>query len=132
MAERSDREFPLRDFLGLFIDSTSEGEATGHITIAPQHLNPHGGVHGAIIFAALDTLMGSAVMSLLPEGELTSTSDLHIRYHRAVNKGELRFRARIIHQGRRTLVLAGEAYDLGGQLVATATASFIRRRLTES
>lgn len=118
--------FPLGEMLGLVIDDTGDGVASGRVQVDHTHHNPHGAVHGLVVFGVLDTLMGSATMSVLPEGERCATSDLHIRYHAPVTEGELRAIARIAHRGRRVFTLHGEACDAQGALVATATASFIR------
>ncbi len=116
--------FPLGEFLGLTLETTDDGDALGRITLGPEHLNPNGSVHGAVLFALVDTVMGHATVATLPSDAQCSTVDLHIRFHRPVAAGTVTATARILHRGRRLLTLTGEIRDGDGRLVASATAGF--------
>ncbi len=120
----SEPSFPLADFLGLDLETTDTG-ARGWVDVGPEHLNPNGVVHGAVLFALIDTVMVHAGVSALPPGRSCTTVDLHIRFHRPVAEGRLEADARIIHRGRRVLSLTGEIRDAAGRLVASATAGFV-------
>ena len=52
--------FPLARSLGIGIETVGEGHAKGTITLADEHKNPHGSVHGGVIFTLVDTAMGAA------------------------------------------------------------------------
>ena len=121
----TDPSFPLGEFLGLNLDSTGNGDARGCIEVGPEHLNPNGVVHGAVLFALIDTVMGHAGVAALPPDQSCTTVDLHIRFHRPVASGQLEASARIVYQGRRMLSLSGEILDGDGGLVASATAGFV-------
>jgi len=124
--------FPLADFLGLALETTPDGEARGRIQVGPHHLNPNGFVHGAVLFALVDTVMGHATVAALPPGEGCTTVDLHIRFHRPVTAGPVEATARIVHRGRRLLTLTGEIRDGEGRLLASATAGFFTIDLPEA
>ncbi len=47
--------FHFGDVLGMRRTRTSAGEASFEIEIGPEHLNRHGGVHGGVLMAMLDT-----------------------------------------------------------------------------
>lgn len=98
--------------------------------MSDRHLNPNGVVHGAVLFAALDTAMGAAVMSVVSEGDRCTTVDLHVRYHAAVRSGMVETTAQVLHEGRRLITLIGEATGDDGSIVASATGCFMRISLS--
>ena len=82
-------EFPLRSFLGHAAWATDDGRATATIDIGAEHLNPNGMVHGAVLFALVDTAMGAAAMAVLPEGTYATSVDLQLRFVRPASAGSL-------------------------------------------
>jgi acyl-CoA thioesterase len=117
-------EFPLRTFLGMEMGRNDAGEATATITIGEQHLNPNGTVHGAVLFALADTAMGSAAMSVLPEGTYATSVDLQLRFVRPASTGELTATVEVLKQGRHVIHLAGRIHGDDERLVATAEGTF--------
>lgn len=122
--EHPSTDFPLGDYLGLKVGPTDKGSAAGEMKIDLHHLNPHGYVHGGVIFTLLDTVMGAAGMSLVGSDERVATADLHIRYHSGVRSGVLRARAQTLHRSSSTVTLLGEVSLADGTRVASATSSF--------
>ena len=117
-------EFPLRSFLGMQMGRTGTGLATASITIGEQHLNPNGMVHGAVLFALADTAMGSAAMSVLPEGTYATSVDLQLRFVRPASTGELTATVEVLKQGRHVIHLAGRIHGDDERLVATTEGTF--------
>src|SRR5664280_3494863 len=66
-------DFALKRFLGLNIEQVASGRARAQITMADEHRNPNGVVHGAVYFAMVDTAMGAATMSLLSDGRFCTS-----------------------------------------------------------
>lgn len=118
--------FPLGEFLGLTIDQglPSTGRAEVTLQVGDNHLNPNGIAHGAVTFAMMDTAMGAAVMTVVPEGHLCATIEIHTRFHRPIPPGPLTAEASVLTAGRRIVQLEAHTRDGEGQLVASATASF--------
>jgi uncharacterized protein (TIGR00369 family) len=81
--------------------------------------------HGGYIALLADSAMGSALATVLPEGEKHMSFDLKLSFMRPVQIGQtVRATGSVIHHGRRTAV--GECrLEVGGDLVGTASASFI-------
>ena len=52
-------QHPFAELIGLRIDEQRAGHSTLSLTVRPEHLNPHGVVHGAVVFALADTGMGA-------------------------------------------------------------------------
>ncbi len=117
-------EFPLRSFLDLRLADIGDGRATARIDIGAAHLNPNGVVHGAVLFALVDTAMGGAAMSVLDEGQYATSVDVQLRFVRPASEGELVTRVEVLKQGRNVIHLEGRIEGDGGRLVATAAGTF--------
>lgn len=117
-------EFPLRTFLDMSIGTGGDGTATARIDIADQHLNPNGMVHGAVLFALVDTAMGAAAMSVLPEGQYATSVDVQLRFVRPASEGPLTATVSVLKQGRNVIHLDGRVEGDTRRLVATASGTF--------
>lgn len=115
--------FWLQEQLGFAI---AKGEGAARVTIEcdERHLNPHGTVHGAVVFAMVDTGMGAATMSVLDGSSLCATIEIQLRYLAPVFRGAVAADVRVVKAGRRVVHLAAEVTDHRGVLVATATGTF--------
>ena len=118
--------FPLGEFLGLIIHQGEPLSGRGEVAleVGENHLNPNGIAHGAVAFAMMDTAMGAAVMTIVPEGDLCATIELHTRFHRPARPGTLVAEASVLTPGRRVVQVEARTVDGEGRLVASATASF--------
>jgi uncharacterized protein (TIGR00369 family) len=117
-------EFPLKRHLGLELDSDQPGRARARITVGAEHLNPNGVVHGAVLFAMVDTAMGKATMSVLPEGQYCTSVDVQLRFIRPASAGVLVAEVEILKRGRAVVQLHGRVHDADDRLVATGAATF--------
>ena len=102
----------------------------GHVVFALEPAewmyNPIGSVHGGIAATILDSSLGCAVHTTLAAGVGYTTSDLHVRYVRAMSAGMGRVLAqsRVVHSGRKLATAEGKLYvEASGQLLAHATTS---------
>jgi acyl-CoA thioesterase len=120
---------PFAELIGLETgDSTGTGDnkvAICTLAACERHLNPHGVVHGAVLYALTDTGMGAALSRTLDPGELCSTIEIKINYFRPAFPGDLRCETRTVHRGRRTAALESEVFDAQGKLLARATGTFM-------
>lgn len=118
-----DTEFWLKEQLGFTIER-GEGHAVASIVCDDRHLNPHGVVHGAVIFALVDTAMGAATMSVLDESSWCATIEIHTRFLAPVFAGGLDANVEVITAGRRIIQLDATVTDDRGRAVARASGSF--------
>jgi acyl-CoA thioesterase len=116
--------FALGELLDLRMEMPEAGRAVARISTTERHHNPHGTVHGAVLFAMVDTAMGAATMSVLDEGHLCASIDVHLRFLAPVFGGELHASAEVLRSGRRVVHLESRVHDAEGTLVATATGAF--------
>ncbi|MEE4361896.1 MAG: PaaI family thioesterase [Pseudomonadales bacterium] len=116
---------PFADLVGFEITARGDGRCTGELRAETRHLNPHGIVHGAVLYALADTGMGGALSSALDEGQYCSTIEIKINYFRPALPGRLRCETRLVHKGKRTGALESEVFDEEDRLLARATGTFM-------
>ena len=117
-------EFPLKSFLGMEVTGDDASVGVAHIEIGPDHLNPNGVVHGAVLFAMVDTAMGKATMNVLDEGSFCSTVELSLRFIRPAVGGLLVGEATVLKRGRNLVHLEARVTDSDNRLVATGAGTF--------
>lgn len=120
---------PLAEHLGLRRVAMGDGRARFDATVRPEHLNPHGVVHGGVVYTLVDYAMGGAVTSRLEPGERCATLEIKINYLAAASHGVLQAEADVVERTARTAVVRAEVRDGGGRRLALATGTFyIQRR----
>jgi uncharacterized protein (TIGR00369 family) len=90
---------------------------------AEEHYNPIGSVHGGIIATLLDSVMGCAVHSLLPQGRGYTTLEIKVNYLRAVTHatGRITAEGSALHLGRQMATAEARLRDGSDRLYAHAT-----------
>ena len=115
--------FPLREMLGFSIDQ-GDGVGAASLEVDQRHINPHGSVHGAVMFALVDTAMGGATMSVLDDGMWCATVDIHTRFLAPCFGGRLTATATVRKAGRRVVHLDGTVVDDDGKEFMAASGVF--------
>jgi len=109
--------------LGCRLQRLEEGVAEVALALEPQLRNRGGFLHGGAIFSLVDIAMGLACSSSHGFDRRSVTLECKINYVRAVSEGEVLCTARVLHAGRRTLVLDADVFQ-GDKLVAKAQGTF--------
>ncbi|GHE79608.1 hypothetical protein GCM10017786_06940 [Amycolatopsis deserti] len=80
-------------------------------------------VHGGVLSTLMDTAMGSAIFTRLPDHTGYTTLELKVNFIRgvALDDPELRCTATTVHVGRRTATAQAEIHSAAGKLVAHGT-----------
>lgn len=115
---------PFADLLGFEVAERGDGRCRTVLEIRDEHRNPHGIVHGAVLYALADTGMGGALTSVLAAGEICSTIEIKINYLRPWRSGTLRCETRLVSRGRTTAMLSSDLYDGEDRHLAMATGTF--------
>jgi acyl-CoA thioesterase len=114
---------PFADHIALTVVQQAAGSSGCELVVAPQHLNPHGVVHGAVIFALADTGMGAALYPTLAEGESCATIEIKVNFFRPVSEGTLVCESALVNKARTVANLESKVY-CSGKLVASANGNF--------
>ena len=109
--------------LGIEMVERGEARSVTAINVGPHHMNPHGVVHGAVLYALADQGMGAALYSLLDESESCATIEIKIVYLASVRDGTVECETTVLNKGRRVAALESEVRS-GDRLVAKALGTF--------
>ena len=126
MSEMPGRDRMISAFsenIGLEPVRLGDGEAEVSLKMA-EHLRNRGNVmHGGAIFSLMDVTMGLACSSAHGFDRQSVTLECKINYIRAVAEGEVRCVAKVLHAGRRSLVVEADVLQ-GDKLVAKGQGTF--------
>ncbi len=103
-----------------------KGKATFCVTVDDSHLRALGIAHGGLVATLLDSALGCACWTLAPPHHHVVTAQLNINYIRPAWLGErLTALGEVRHAGQMTAVSRGEIRTDQGNLVASASGTFI-------
>ena len=111
------------ELIGCRVQSVQDGIAQVALSLEPQLRNRGGKLHGGVLFSLVDISMGLACSSVHGFDQQSVTIECKINYIRAVSDGEVLCIAKVIHPGRRTLVVEADVLQ-GDKLVAKAQGTF--------
>jgi uncharacterized protein (TIGR00369 family) len=86
---------------------------------------------GGFIAALADEVLGFTTMTILEEGEVFITADLHVTFHRTIKDGILYFEGKIVQREKRAAQAALVIASQDGTIVAEATAKELIRRIRQ-
>ena len=113
----------LATLLGMETDVVEDGRVVFTFPASERFANPFGTVHGGILATVLDSAMGMAALTAVPDGVSTTTLALELKYVRPVptDAGVLRAEGVVVHAGRRVVTAEGRLVGPDDRLLATAT-----------
>jgi uncharacterized protein (TIGR00369 family) len=105
----------------------ADGDLVVELPVAPHVVNTNGGLQGGLLATLVDIAAGRLAIADLPPGVSVVTSDLSIRYLRAIKTGGARATARVAYSGKRSMVMQVDVVGLPDEeLCAIATVSFTK------
>ncbi|HEY5319863.1 MAG TPA: PaaI family thioesterase [Galbitalea sp.] len=89
--------------------------------------NPIGTVHGGLVCTLLDSVVGCAVQTTLPQGQAYTSLEIKVNYLRPVmaDTGQLTAVGIVTKPGRRAAFAEGTVMDSAGKLIATASSTLL-------
>lgn len=89
--------------------------------------NPLGMIHGGILCTLLDTVLGCAVHTTLPQGHRYTSLEIKVNYLRPVllTTGTLTAVGTVTKPGRRAAFAEGRIVDSSGELIATGSGTLL-------
>ena len=114
---------PIAQLMGFELVEVEEGRVVFSVDPQEYHYNPIGMVHGGLAATLLDSAMGCAVHSVLPEGRAYSTLEIKVNYVRALKRESGRVRAigKVVHLGGKVATAEGSLVDAADKLYAHGT-----------
>ncbi|MED0677905.1 PaaI family thioesterase [Aneurinibacillus thermoaerophilus] len=120
-------------FLGNFLGVTEEkseqpDEFVCSMPISRQILNPYRIVYGGITATLTDMAMGWMLEKRISDKDKFVTLEMNVRYHKAGTGKKLTATARVIHQAQDIWQMACHVHNDRGELIVTATGTFLQLR----
>ncbi|WP_375501828.1 PaaI family thioesterase [uncultured Jatrophihabitans sp.] len=116
---------PIARLMNFAVEAAEAGRCVFTVEPAEYHFNPIGSVHGGVYATLLDSALGCAVQTMLPEGVGYTSLDLSVKFLGAarLGAGMLRCTGTVTHLGRRTALAEARIEDAAGRLLSTGTSS---------
>jgi acyl-CoA thioesterase len=118
---------PMMQLLSQKLVKLGDGEAMVECLPEAQFENSMGRMHGGFVAALIDTVMGCAVHTKVPENKLFGTFDMNVKFVRKIDihTGTLTATAKVVHAGRSMLTAEARVADATGTLYAHGSGSFL-------
>ena len=109
----------LASFLAIEHVEVGAGTLHAQVAVRDELLTPFGNLHGGVLAALCDHVLGTVLYPVIPRGAWAATTEFKINYLAAVTTGVLDARARIISLTKRTAVVRIDVEN-EGRLVCAA------------
>ncbi|MBV1876930.1 MAG: PaaI family thioesterase [Pseudomonadales bacterium] len=109
----------LHDFLGFTLVESSRGVMRGQVEVRSELLTPFGNMHGGVLSAFCDHMLGCVCYPAMKKGQWAATTEFKINLTAPVSKGILDATATIINMGRTQAVVRIDVMN-EGRLAAVA------------
>ncbi|TWD89609.1 acyl-CoA thioesterase [Neobacillus bataviensis] len=113
----------FRKLIGVKIEDISEGFAILSLPIRDDLLQSGKVVHGGVLSVLMDSVIGTAVRSVLETDEYSVTAEMNINYFRPAIKGKIFAEGKLMNKGKNLIVGVGDIKDEEGRLLATGRAT---------
>jgi uncharacterized protein (TIGR00369 family) len=121
---------PIQELLGFELEEAEEGRVVFSLEPGEQHYNPIGSVHGGVAATLLDSAMGAAVHSTLPQGSGYATLEVKFNLVRAITAetGRVVAEGKVIHSGKTVATVEASLRSAAdGKLLAHGTSTCLIR-----
>ena len=114
-----ERDEGLPGYLGIRLTDTWPGGMRAGVDVRDDLLNPFGNLHGGVLAALCDHLLGTVCYPVIPSGAWAATTEFKLNYLAPVRGGTLSAAAQIVSLTKRTAVVRIEV-DNDGRPVCLA------------
>jgi uncharacterized protein (TIGR00369 family) len=95
----------LPEFLGIKITDVGPGTMTGELEVRPELMTGIGNMHGGVLSAFCDHMLGCVCYPVMKKGQWGATTEFKINLTAPVTKGTVTARAEIINLSRTQAVV---------------------------
>jgi uncharacterized protein (TIGR00369 family) len=109
----------LPGYLGIRLTETWPGGIRAEVVVRDDLLNPFGTLHGGVLAALCDHVLGTVCYPVIPPGAWAATTEFKLNYLAPVTEGTLSVTSQIVSLTKRTAVVRIEV-DNDGRSVCLA------------
>ncbi|HVA42955.1 MAG TPA: PaaI family thioesterase [Acidimicrobiales bacterium] len=95
----------IPEYLGIRTVEAGAGRMVAEVDVRDELLNPFGALHGAVVSALADHVLGAVVYTVVERGYWAATTEFKLNFLAPVRTGTVRAEATIISMSRRTAVV---------------------------
>lgn len=126
MIKVNDESGGLPGFLGVkFVDFVA-GRLRAEMEVRAEHLTPFGIIHGGVMAALIDHVLGCVLYPLMKRGQWAATTEFKLNYLSSVKAGRLIAESSVVSLTRSTAVVRVEVEN-EGRLAAVALGTLLVR-----
>jgi acyl-CoA thioesterase len=114
---------PFADLIDLQVAEVRTGFSQCSLAVVDKHLNPHGVVHGAVLYALADTGMGAALYPTLNAAEICATIQITVNYFKPVRSGTIQCNTELVNRGKTVAHLESRLF-VDQVLIASANGNY--------
>ena len=114
----------IPEYLGVRFLEMTAGRLLATMEVREELLTPFRTLHGGVMAALVDHVLGCVLYPLMPRGQWAATTEFKLNYLAAVKGGTLTAESKVISLGRRTAVVSVEVTN-GDQLVCVAQGTLL-------
>jgi len=108
----------IPEYLGIRTVEAGAGRMVAEVDVRDELLNPFGALHGAVISALADHVLGAVVYTVVERGYWAATTEFKLNFLAPVRTGTVRAEATIISMSRRTAVVRIDIENEGRAVAA--------------
>lgn len=101
----TDKSGGLIEYLGFRLTEFSPGKVVAEFTVKDELLSPFGNLHGGVMSAFTDHVLGCVCYPHMKKGQWAATTEFKLNLLAPVSKGTVRAEAEIINMTRTTAVV---------------------------
>jgi 1,4-dihydroxy-2-naphthoyl-CoA hydrolase len=109
----------LPEYLGFELDDAGPGYMTGRFAVRDELLTPFGNMHGGVLSAFCDHLLGCVCYPAMKPGQWAATTEFKINLTAPVSQGVVEGRAEIVNLSRTQAIVRIDVTN-DGRLAAVA------------
>jgi uncharacterized protein (TIGR00369 family) len=109
----------LPEYLGFQLSDAGPGYMTGTLAVRDELLTPFGNMHGGVLSAFCDHMLGCVCYPAMKKGQWAATTEFKINLTAPVSKGLLEARAEIVSLSRTQAIVRIDVTN-EGRLAAVA------------
>ncbi|MFA8438566.1 PaaI family thioesterase [Pueribacillus sp. YX66] len=114
----------FRQFIGVQIEEINEGTAVIALPFNEKLLQSANMIHGGVLSVLIDSVIGTAIRSVLNDDTFAVTAEMNVNYFRPAMKGTIRAKGKVINKGRSLVVGSADIFSEDGKLLATGRATY--------
>jgi 1,4-dihydroxy-2-naphthoyl-CoA hydrolase len=119
----------IPEYLGIRNVEAVPGLFVAEVDVREELLNPFGALHGGVLSAVADHVLGAVVYTVVERGYWAATTEFKMNFLAPVRTGTVRAEAAIISLSRRTAVVRIDMVNEGrGVVAAQGTVTIVAPR----